>query len=69
MKPDTEKALVAIHAQLGALMLQIESLIDPELECEPCPHENAVDCSTMGMEPGARRWCPDCRQYFSKTGG
>ena len=66
MKPDTEKALAAIHAQLGALMLQIESLMDEEISQE-CTHENMIDMSTFGMKPGERTYCPTCKKSFDNS--
>jgi len=65
MKPETIKALTALHAQVSAMVLQIESLLDAE-ESQECQHENAEDQSTMGTPPGSNVWCPDCKQYFSK---
>jgi hypothetical protein len=70
MKPDTLKALMALHAQVEGIRLSVESLIESEGGeiVHKCGHENAMDHSTMGMPAGARMWCPDCNQYFSRSG-
>lgn len=68
MKSDTIKQLVALHAQASAMVQQIEALIDVE-DAGECQHENSVDQSTMGMAPGARIYCNDCGQYFSRIEG
>jgi hypothetical protein len=68
MKPDTLKALMAVHAQVEGIRLSLESLIESEgggIERE-CVHETAIDRSTMGMRPGARVYCPDCGLTFSR---
>jgi hypothetical protein len=68
MKPDTVKQLIALHAQASAMVQQIEALIDVE-EAQGCQHENAHDCSTMGMRPRQEMFCPDCNQTFDGSEG
>ncbi len=69
MKPDTLKALMALHAQVEGIRLSIESLIESEGGeiVRECSHEHAIDHSTMGMTSGSRMWCPDCNEYFSRS--
>jgi hypothetical protein len=71
MRPDTLKALMALHAQVEGIRLSVESLIESEGGeiARECAHENAIDRSTMGMVPGSRVYCPDCEQTFSRIEG
>ena len=66
MKPENSKQLLALHAIASALVAQVEAIIGSENDGE-CQHENAVDRSTMGQEPGTRMYCPDCEVEFSKV--